>query len=106
MHSFAYYRVLMHADAYGCRNVVCTKNKPNTQTKSCNTVYHFRLLYVAGSFWPVMGALRYAGGQWEIYKRVETGGKMGEAEEYQLLEALPTQPDGGAITSVFSRSWS
>ena len=70
-------------------------------------VYHFRLLYVAGSFWPVMGALRYAmGGEWEIYKRVETGRKMGDAEEYQLLESFSEQPDGGAITGAFSRSWS
>ena len=45
------------------------------------TAYHFRLLYKKPFFFPIFGALRFAGGKWELYKRF---GKM-ESEEYRLM---------------------
>lgn len=34
---------------------------------SFKAAYHFRLLYFAGSFYPIMGAMRYEyGGKWQV----------------------------------------
>jgi adenylate kinase len=36
--------------------------------QSFETIYHFRLLYYSGSFYPIVGALRYSyGGAWQVF---------------------------------------
>lgn len=66
-------------------------------------VYHFRLLYVSGQFWPIQGALRYKHGQkWEVFKRVDLGRRLGEAEEYRIIGTFDQQPDSGVITKAFN----
>lgn len=63
------------------------------------TAYHFRLLYKKPNFFPIFGALRYAGPgtKWELYKRF---GKM-KTEEYKLLRVYADgEPNSGEITKV------
>ena len=61
------------------------------------TAYHFRLLYKKPFFFPIFGALRFAGGKWELYKRF---GKM-ESEEYRLMRTYAEgEPNAGEITRV------
>ena len=60
-------------------------------------IYHFRLLYRKPYFFPIYGALRYAGDKWELYKKF---GKM-ETEEYKLQRTYEAgEPDAGEITRV------
>lgn len=62
-------------------------------------VYHFRLLYRKPYFFPIYGALRYAGPgtKWELYKKF---GKM-ESEEYKLQRTYAGgEPDSKEITRI------
>lgn len=66
------------------------------------TAYHFRLLYYSGSFFPIVGALRYLyGGMWEVYKRTSLG--KGE-EEYRLIEAFKDMPESRDITQCIQKA--
>ena len=61
------------------------------------TAYHFRLLYKKPFFFPIFGALRFAGGKWELYKRF---GKMA-TEEYKLMRVYEDgEPGSAEITDV------
>jgi len=63
------------------------------------TAYHFRLLYKKPYFFPIFGALRYAGPgtKWELYKRL---GKM-KTEKYKLMRVYSDgEPNSGEITKV------
>mmetsp|Transcript_2582 Transcript_2582/g.7321 ORF Transcript_2582/g.7321 Transcript_2582/m.7321 type:complete len:355 (+) Transcript_2582:136-1200(+) len=63
------------------------------------TAGHFRLLYKAGTFYPIVGALRYVyGGKWEVYKRVDVTRKT---EEYQVIGEFDTEPGPREITQCF-----
>ncbi|KAK3121458.1 hypothetical protein QOZ80_8BG0653710 [Eleusine coracana subsp. coracana] len=66
---------------------------------SFETCYSFRLLFYAGSFYPIMGALRMAyPNKYEIYRRVdEPSGK----EKYVLIAELTDKPTPDDITSAF-----
>jgi len=66
---------------------------------SFETCYSFRLLYYAGSFYPIMGALRMAyPNKYEIYRRVdEPNGK----EKYVLIAEFTDKPTPDDITSAF-----
>ncbi|KAK8450901.1 hypothetical protein SEVIR_6G119900v4 [Setaria viridis] len=66
---------------------------------SFETCYSFRLLYYAGSFYPIMGALRMAyPNKYEIYRRVdEPDGK----EKYALIAEFTDKPTPDDITSAF-----
>ena len=62
-------------------------------------VYHFRLLYRKPYFFPIYGALRYAGPgtKWELYKKF---GKM-ESEEYKLQRTYEGgEPNSKEITRI------
>ena len=65
------------------------------------TCYHFRLLYKKPYFFPIFGALRFAGkgsnDKWELYKRF---GKMA-TEEYRMMRVYEDgEPGTGEITDV------
>ncbi|PUZ50883.1 hypothetical protein GQ55_6G107600 [Panicum hallii var. hallii] len=66
---------------------------------SFETCYSFRLLYYAGSFYPIMGALRMAyPNKYEIYRRVdEPSGK----EKYVLIAEFTDKPTPDDITGAF-----
>ncbi|KAM7268300.1 hypothetical protein ACFE04_010466 [Oxalis oulophora] len=67
---------------------------------SFESCYFFRLLYYAGTQYPIMGALRmsYPYG-YDLYKRVdEEPGK----EKYVLLSKFPQKPDSDEINDAFS----
>ncbi|KAF8701415.1 hypothetical protein HU200_033578 [Digitaria exilis] len=66
---------------------------------SFETCYSFRLLYYAGSFYPIMGALRMAyPNKYEIYRRVdESNGK----EKYVLIAEFTDKPTPDDITNAF-----
>lgn len=66
---------------------------------SFETCYSFRLLYYAGSFYPIMGALRMAyPNKYEIYRRVDDpNGK----EKYILIAEFTDMPTPDDITSAF-----
>ncbi|KAL6839162.1 hypothetical protein ACP4OV_031053 [Aristida adscensionis] len=66
---------------------------------SFETCYSFRLLFYAGSFYPIMGALRMAyPNKYEIYRRVdESNGK----EKYVLIAEFTEKPTADDITSAF-----
>ncbi|KAL6639970.1 hypothetical protein ACP70R_022280 [Stipagrostis hirtigluma subsp. patula] len=66
---------------------------------SFETCYSFRLLFYAGSFYPIMGALRMAyPDKYEIYRRVdEPNGK----EKYVLIAEFTEKPTPDDITSAF-----
>jgi len=70
--------------------------------------YHFRLLYLGASAYPIMGALRHAwGGPWEVFKRVDiveedsSGGGVTRREEYQLGGSFGSHPSPSEITECF-----
>lgn len=64
--------------------------------------YHFRLLYYTGTYFPIMGALRYAyGNKWQVYKRVALGN---EDEEYKLVGSFVKMPNGSKITTVIQNA--
>jgi len=70
-------------------------------TGSFVTAGHFRLLYKAGTFYPIVGALRYVyGGPWEIYKRVDITRRE---EQYQLIGSYDEEPDPVVITKCFEK---
>ncbi|XP_051187136.1 probable adenylate kinase 5, chloroplastic isoform X1 [Lolium perenne] len=66
---------------------------------SFETCYSFRLLFYAGTFYPIMGALRMAyPNKYEIYRRVdEPNGK----EKYSLLAEFTENPTADDITNAF-----
>ncbi|CAM0910438.1 unnamed protein product [Alopecurus aequalis] len=66
---------------------------------SFETCYSFRLLFYAGTFYPIMGALRMAyPNKYEIYRRVdEPNGK----EKYDLLAEFMENPTADDITNAF-----
>lgn len=66
---------------------------------SFETCYSFRLLFYAGTFYPIMGALRMGyPNKYEIYRRVdEPNGK----EKYVLLAELMDKPTADDITNAF-----
>uniref|UniRef100_A0ACD5WTZ7 Uncharacterized protein n=1 Tax=Avena sativa TaxID=4498 RepID=A0ACD5WTZ7_AVESA len=66
---------------------------------SFETCYSFRLLFYAGTFYPIMGALRMAyPNKYEIYRRVdEPNGK----EKYDLLAEFTENPTADDITNAF-----
>lgn len=66
---------------------------------SFETCYSFRLLFYAGTFYPIMGALRMAyPNKYEIYRRVdEPNGK----EKYDLLAEFKENPTPDDITNAF-----
>ncbi|TVU42380.1 hypothetical protein EJB05_08782, partial [Eragrostis curvula] len=66
---------------------------------SFETCYSFRLLFYAGSFYPIMGALRMAyPNKYEIYRRVdEPNGK----EKYVLIAEFTEKPTPDDITAAF-----
>jgi len=74
---------------------------------SFKLAYHFRLLFLPGFTYPIMGALRYSYGQdWEVYKRTERKDPAfkKKVEEYQLVGEFPgsgPMPDGNQITTSF-----
>ncbi|THU71688.1 hypothetical protein C4D60_Mb04t04130 [Musa balbisiana] len=66
---------------------------------SFENCYFFRLLYYAGTQYPIMGALRmsYPHG-YELYKRIdESYGK----EKYKLIATFPKKPTGEEINAAF-----
>ncbi|XP_020407241.1 probable adenylate kinase 5, chloroplastic isoform X3 [Zea mays] len=66
---------------------------------SFETCYSFRLLYYAGSFYPIMGALRMAyPNKYEIYRRVDT---LNGKENYILIAEFTNKPTPDEITSAF-----
>lgn len=70
--------------------------------KTFMPAYHFRLLYISASMYPIMGALRYSyGGQWEVYERVELGQRQ---EEYKLIGKFDEEPKPPQITQCFRDS--
>ncbi|XP_062194932.1 probable adenylate kinase 5, chloroplastic isoform X2 [Phragmites australis] len=66
---------------------------------SFETCYSFRLLFYAGSFYPIMGALRMAyPNKYEIYRRVdEPNGK----EKYVFIAEFTENPTPDDITGAF-----
>ncbi|KAB8108016.1 hypothetical protein EE612_043272, partial [Oryza sativa] len=66
---------------------------------SFETCYSFRLLFYAGSFYPIMGALRMAyPNKYEIYRRVD---EPNGQERYVLLEEFVEKPTPDEITNAF-----
>uniref|UniRef100_A0A0D9X6A8 adenylate kinase n=1 Tax=Leersia perrieri TaxID=77586 RepID=A0A0D9X6A8_9ORYZ len=66
---------------------------------SFETCYSFRLLYYAGSFYPIMGALRMAyPNKHEIYRRVDESNKQ---EKYVLIAEFVEKPTPDEITNAF-----
>ncbi|CAO2175804.1 unnamed protein product [Urochloa humidicola] len=66
---------------------------------SFETCYSFRLLYYAGSFYPIMGALRMAyPNKYEIYRRVD---EPNGTEKYVLIAEFTDKPTPDDITSAF-----
>ncbi|KAK4391498.1 Adenylate kinase, chloroplastic [Sesamum angolense] len=61
--------------------------------------YSFRLLYYAGTQYPIMGALRMSYPyDYELYKRVDESPKK---EKYVLLSKFPKRPSGEEINDAF-----
>lgn len=66
---------------------------------SFETCYSFRLLYYAGSFYPIMGALRMSyPNKYEIYRRVD---ELNGKENYMLIAEFTNKPTPDDITSAF-----
>ncbi|KAF0900926.1 hypothetical protein E2562_037020 [Oryza meyeriana var. granulata] len=66
---------------------------------SFETCYSFRLLYYAGSFYPIMGALRMAyPNKYEIYRRVD---EPNGQERYVLIAEFMEKPTPDEITNAF-----
>jgi len=65
--------------------------------ESFQKAYEFRLLYVSGTWYPIMGAFRYAfGGSWDVYKR--TG--LGKNEAYGVVKSFEEEPTRGQISDT------
>ncbi|XP_015893147.2 adenylate kinase 5, chloroplastic [Ziziphus jujuba] len=66
---------------------------------SFESCYNFRLLYYAGTQYPIMGALRMAYPyRYELYKRVdEPSGK----EKYVILATFPQMPNSDEVNNAF-----
>ncbi|ONK70403.1 uncharacterized protein A4U43_C05F33350 [Asparagus officinalis] len=66
---------------------------------SFENCYFFRLLYYAGTQYPIMGALRMTYPyRWDLYKRVdEPSGK----ERYVIIATFPEKPTGDEINDAF-----
>ncbi|KAG7942654.1 hypothetical protein I3843_16G114800 [Carya illinoinensis] len=66
---------------------------------SFENCYFFRLLYYAGTQYPIMGALRMSFPyRYELYKRVdEPSGK----EKYVILSTFPERPDTDEVNDAF-----
>jgi len=71
------------------------------------SVGHFRLLYKQGTFFPIVGALRYqAGDRWEIYDRVDLPPTAdGPNEQYILVGTFDREPGVTDITDCFTEVW-
>lgn len=67
--------------------------------------YHFRLLFLPGSFFPIMGALRYQYGEdWQVYKRSDRKDLGKKEEQYCMVGEFPgtsAMPSGAQITECF-----
>ncbi|XP_066379650.1 probable adenylate kinase 5, chloroplastic isoform X1 [Miscanthus floridulus] len=62
--------------------------------------YSFRLLYYAGSFYPIMGALRMSyPNKYEIYRRVD---ELNGKENYILIAEFTNKPTPDDITRAFT----
>jgi len=67
---------------------------------SFETCYSFRLLYYAGSFYPIMGALRMSyPNRYEIYRRVD---ELNGKEKYILIAEFTNKPTPDDITCAFT----
>ncbi|VAI42901.1 unnamed protein product [Triticum turgidum subsp. durum] len=65
---------------------------------SFETCYSFRLLFYAGTFYPIMGALRMAyPNKYEIFRRVDEP----NGEKYDLLAEFTGNPTADDITNAF-----
>ncbi|XP_057487059.1 adenylate kinase 5, chloroplastic-like isoform X2 [Actinidia eriantha] len=66
---------------------------------SFENCYHFRLLYYAGTQYPIMGALRMSYPyDYELYKRVDAPNRK---EKYIILSTFPKRPDVDEINDAF-----
>ncbi|CAG9466110.1 unnamed protein product [Pedinophyceae sp. YPF-701] len=68
-----------------------------------DTIVAFRLLYTQGTFYPIVGALRYVYGEgrkWEIYDRVDLPKRQ---ERYDLIATFDSEPTTSDITESFAR---
>ncbi len=95
-------------DVQSAGNVMSIRGRGERReyAEAWKTVYHFRLLYKKPYFFPIYGALRYAGDKWELYKRF---GRM-ETETYELMRCYQEgMPDAAEITAVIlnrkRRTW-
>ncbi|KAK6151647.1 hypothetical protein DH2020_014282 [Rehmannia glutinosa] len=62
--------------------------------------YHFRLLYYAGTQYPIMGALRMSYPyEYELYKRVDD--EPPKKEKYVILSKFEKRPSGEEINDAF-----
>ena len=70
------------------------------------TVYHFRLLFLGASVYPIMGALQYRwGSPWQVFRRDDIVRDDGGKEEvYRLIGEFDKEPDASVITSCFQES--
>ncbi|KAL7259675.1 hypothetical protein ACSBR1_005543 [Camellia fascicularis] len=94
-------------DAAGNRPVILINPRLKTMGRdkrleyaaSFEHCYHFRLLYYAGTQYPIMGALRmsYPYG-YELYKRVDDPSRK---EKYIILSTFPKRPDSDEINNAF-----
>ncbi|OAY85557.1 putative adenylate kinase 5, chloroplastic, partial [Ananas comosus] len=61
--------------------------------------YFFRLLYVAGTLYPIMGALRMSyPNNYELYKRIDEPGRK---EKYVIIAEFPERPTVNEINDAF-----
>ncbi|XP_047308263.1 adenylate kinase 5, chloroplastic isoform X2 [Impatiens glandulifera] len=69
---------------------------------SFENCYHFRLLYYAGTQYPIMGALRMAyPNEYQLYKRVDEEEEAAGKEKYILLSTFEQRPDVNEINDAF-----
>ncbi|KAJ4791983.1 adenylate kinase family protein [Rhynchospora pubera] len=76
------------------------RDKRMEYAASFEICYYFRLLYYAGSFYPIMGALRMAYPKgYELFRRVdEPNGK----EKYVIIAEFPEKPAATEINDAFA----
>ena len=68
---------------------------------SFQPAYHFRLLYLPGSFYPIMGALRYSAGQpWQVRPTKATARRFRVYASDAHAFSLKTQ--SGALVRVLT----
>ncbi|KAH9608074.1 hypothetical protein KSS87_016515 [Heliosperma pusillum] len=88
-------------DVAGSSGIMQTmgRDKRLEYAASFESCYHFRLLYYAGTQYPIMGALRMAYPfPYEVYKRVdESPGK----ERYVMLSTFEKQPNPDELNDSF-----